>query len=49
MVPIRVKLGYIGVIWGITEKNMETTIMVYRGGYQNDGPMIVGRVGLCKF
>ena len=35
MVPIRVILelywGYIGVIWRIMEKNMETTIMGFYG------------------
>ena len=39
MVPIRVILGYIGVIWGIMEKKMETTIMGYMGGCQNYGSL----------
>ena len=29
---IRVILGYIGVMWGIMEKKMETTIMGSMGG-----------------
>ena len=37
MVPIREIWGDIGVIWGIMEKNMETTIMGYMGGCQNYG------------
>ena len=38
--------GYIGVIWGIMEKKMETTIMGYKGiieymgGCQNYGPFL---------
>ena len=43
--PIRVILGlywvYIGVIWGIMEKKMETIItMGSMGGYQNYGPFL---------
>ena len=32
--------GYIGVIWGIMEKEMETTIMGSMGGCQNYGPFL---------
>ena len=32
--------GYIGVIWGIMEKKMETTIMGYMGGCQNYDPFL---------
>ena len=31
---------YIGVIWGIMEKKMETTTMGYMGGCQNHGPVL---------
>ena len=44
MVPIRVILGlywgYIRVLWGIVEKNMETIIMGSMGGCQNYGPFL---------
>ena len=41
MVPIRViDKGYIGVIWGIMEKKMETTIMGSMGGCHNHGPFL---------
>ena len=40
MVPLRVILGFIGVMWGIMEKRMETTIMGYMGGCQNYGPFL---------
>ena len=33
-------MGYIGVIWGMMEKKMETTIMGSMGGCQNDGPCV---------
>ena len=29
-----------GVIWGLMEKKMETTIMGYMGGCQNYGPFL---------
>ena len=40
MVPLRVILGFIGFMWGIMEKRMETTIMGYMGGCQNYGPFL---------
>ena len=41
MVPIRVILGVYGVVWGIMERKMETTIMGHMGGCQNHGPFWV--------
>ena len=40
--------GYIGVLWGIVEKKMETTIMGSMDGCQNYGPFLGTLNSRCR-